>query len=256
MEYEQSLLMMGKEGGNAFVNSKLATLFGLVVAASLIVGFLQWRESKQLASENAQLRSAADAAQTAESPTIAKEVDAEKDGAAAEKLELLKLRNEVRQLRENTKELEKLRAELATARAETSRLRTAQTSNAATPTNAPGFVGKEGWRFAGYSSPETTVQSLLYSMASGDYDAFIAGVAPADRETFLKEGDLTREKFTAESTQGSDKIAGYRILGREASSTDEKVVLSVEVLEVNGKSKPQSMVFIRDGQEWRMTHRK
>jgi len=238
------------------VNSKLATLFGSVAAASLVVGFLQWREGKQLAAENAQLRSTVEAAQTPESPTTAKEVDPEKDSAASEKLELLKLRNEVRQLRESAKELERLRGEVAAAKAENGRLKTAQPSNVATPTNALGFVGKEGWRFAGYSSPETTVQSLLYSMATGDFDAFIAGVAPADRETFLKEDDLTKEKFAAESTQGTDKIAGYRILGREASSTDEKVVLSVEVLEVNGKSKPQSMVFIRDGQDWRMTHRK
>jgi hypothetical protein len=51
-------------------------------------------------------------------------------------------------------------------------------------------------------------------------------------------------------------MVGYRILGRDPSSTDEQVVLSVEVLEANGKIQQQPLTFIRDGQEWKMTHRK
>ena len=233
------------------MSSKLATLLG--VAALLVVGFLEWRQRKQLVAENAQLRSAIEAAQTAQSPSTAKEGDPEKDGVAAEKLELLRLRNEVSQLRESAKDLERLRAELAAAKAETSRLRTAESSSVSPAANAPGpgLVAKQDWRFTGYSSPETTLQSLLYSMGTGDFDAFMAGHAPAARESFLKESDLTKEKFAAESTQEMEKIVGYRIVRREPSSTDEKVVLSFEVLEVDGKSKQQSMTFTREGQDWR-----
>jgi hypothetical protein len=207
-------------------------------------------------AENAQLRSTVEATQTDERPSAAKEVDPAKDGAAAEKLELLKLRNEVRQLRENAKELERLRAELAAAKAESSRLRTAQTSNGSTATNAPGFVARESWRFAGYSSPEAAVQSLIYSGAMGDFDAFLASLAPEQREELMKDASLTKEKFTAAMKQQTDKLAGYRIVGREASSTDEKVVLTVEFIEIDGKTKREPMGVRREGQEWKMSDRK
>jgi hypothetical protein len=236
------------------VNSKLATLVGLVAAASLVVGYLQWKEKDRLASENAQLRSALEPAQSADSSTPAQKIDPETTAAAtAEKLELLRLRNEVRQLREGAKELEKLRAEEAALKLENSRLRTAQAGGESTTTNAPGLVAKQDWRFAGYSSPETTLQSWSYSMATGDLDGFLEALAPADRESFMKKNDMTKakEKFAAEA-KGSDNIAGYRILGR-VSSTDEKVVLAIEILGVDGKSKQQAMIFIRDGQEWKMT---
>jgi hypothetical protein len=235
------------------VSWKLPTLLGLVAAASLVVGYLQWKEKERLASENAQLRSALEPTQTASSSTPAQKIDPETTTAAtAEKLELLRLRNEVRQLREGAKELEKLRAEEAALKLENSRLRTAQGGTESTTTNAPGLVARQDWRFAGYSSPETTIQSQLYSMAAGDFDGFLEALAPADRESFMKEDDMTREKFAAKAAKGSDNIAGYRILGR-VSSTDEKVVLAIEILEVGGKSKQQAMTFIRDGQEWKMT---
>jgi hypothetical protein len=237
------------------VNSKLATLFGLVEAASLVVGYLQWREKQRLVAENAQLRSAAEAAQTVENPSAAKEVDPEKNGEATEKLELLKLRNEVRQLRESAKELERLRAELAAAKAENSRLRTAQSSNGSTATNAPGLVARESWRFAGYS-PEATLQSLIYLGAMGDFDGFLASLAPEQREEFMKDASLSREKFTAAMKEQTDKLAGYRIVDREASFRDGKVVLSVEFIEVDGKTKREPWGFRREGQEWKMSDRK
>jgi hypothetical protein len=238
------------------VSSKLATLLGVITAASLVVGYLQWREKERLAAENAQLRSGVELAQTERPTTSAQEIDPGKNAAAeAEKLELLRLRNEVRQLREGAKELEKLRAEEATLKAENSRLRTAQGGGQSAPTNAPGLVAKQDWRFAGYSSPEATLQSLSYSMATGDFDGFLAAQAPADRESLLKDSTL-RERFPAETAQGSEKMAGYRIVGRDPSSTDEKVVLSVEVLEANGKIQQEPLTFIRDGKEWKMTHRK
>ena len=221
--------------------------------ASLVVGFLQWRERKQLAVENAQLRSAVDTAQMAESPSTAKEIDPENDTAAAEKLELLKLRNDVRQLRETAKELERLRAELAAAKAETSRLRTAQTSNGSTATNAAGFVAKESWRFAGYSSPEAAVQSLIYSAATGNMDGFLASLAPEEREELIKDANLTKEAFAAGMKEHTDKLAGFRIVSREASPTDDRVLLTVEFIEVDGKTKREPMTVRREGGEWKMS---
>ena len=233
------------------MNSKLAALLGLVAAASLVVGYLQWREKERLTAENAQLRSTLEPAQAASPSPPPDKINPETDAAAAaDKLELFRLRNEVRQLREGAKELERLRTEQAGLKLENSRLRMPGES---TPTNAPGLIAKQDWRFVGYSSPEATLQSLSYSMANGDYDGFIAALAPLDRETFIADSQMTKEKFALEAAQGAEKMAGYRILGRNPSSTDEKVILAIEVLEANGESKQQPLMFVRDGQEWKIT---
>ena len=234
------------------MNSKAATSLGLLAAASLVVGFLQWREKERLAAENARLRSLLEPAQNTSPSPPPRKIDSETDAAAAaDKLELLRLRNEARQLREGAKESEKLRAEQARLKLENSRLGTAPAGGEAT--NAPGLVAKQDWRFAGYGSPEATLQSFTYSMASGDLDGFIAALAPEDRELFMKDNAMTKEKFALDAAQGSEKMAGYRILGRDASSTDERVVLAIEVLKADGASEQQPLTFIRDGQEWKMT---
>ena len=227
-------------------------MLGLIAAASLVVAFLQWREKERFAAETAQLRSALEPGEATSPAPPPRKIDSETDADAADKLELLRLRNEVRQLREGAKELEKLRAELAASKVENSKLRAAQAGGQSPSTNAPGLVTRQDWRFAGYGSPEATVQSYLSAMASGDFEGFVAAFAPADREMF-KDSEMTKEKFAAKAGHGADQIAGYRILGRDPSSTDEKVVLAIELLDVNGKSKQQPLTFIRDGQEWRLT---
>jgi hypothetical protein len=235
------------------VKSKLPILLGFVAAASLVVAFLQWRAKERLAEETAQLRSALEPAEATSPAPPPRNVDSETDADAADKLELLRLRNEVRQLREGAKELDKLRAELAASKVENSGLRAAQAGGQSPSTNAPGLVTRQDWRFVGYSSPEATLQSFTYAMGSGDFDAFLAALAPADRELFMNNSQMTKEKFAAEAAQGAEKMVGYRILGRDPASTDEKVILAIEVLEADGKSKQQPLTFIRDGQEWRMS---
>jgi len=240
-EYEQSVSVLG--------NSKLASLLALFAAGALVVGYFQWREKERLAAENSQLRSVLQTA--AGPPPPAQKIEHETNAAAvAEKLELLRLRNEVRQLRKSAMELEKLRSQQAALKLEDARLKTA---GQAPSTNAPGLIARQDWRFAGYTSPEATLQTLSYSMAAGDFDGFVAGIAPAEREPFMKETE--REKFATDATKGVEKMAGYRILGRDPLSNDEQIVLAVELFEANGTSKQQPLTFIRDGQEWRMTQR-
>jgi hypothetical protein len=134
------------------VKSKLPILLGFVAAASLVLAVLQWREKERLAAETAQLRSALEPTEATISAPPRPKSDPETDAATADKLELLRLRNEVRLLREAAKELEKLRAELAASKVENSRLRAAQAGGQSPSTNAPGLVTRQDWRFAGYSS--------------------------------------------------------------------------------------------------------
>jgi hypothetical protein len=236
------------------MSSKLATLFGLVAAASLVVGFLQWREKERLVAENAQLRSAVELVPIESTSPPPQEVDPDKNSAAADKLELLRLRNEVRQLRESAKELEKLRAELSTTRGENSRLRTTQAQGGVTGTNGPGFLAKESWTFAGYSTPEAALQSWLYSTANGDLANSVASLVP-EQQPELKEGNetLTPEKFALDAKKGAERLAGFEIVGRESPSADD-VVLVVRVHDVNGHSRARPIQFKRIGAEWKLVN--
>jgi hypothetical protein len=124
-------------------------------------------------------------------------------------------------------------------------------------TGGTGFVGRDSWHFAGYNSPEAAVQSLIFSGAAGDFDTFLASLASAHREKLLKRPPgsppLTKEEFTEAMKRKTEKLVGYRIAGREPTATADKVLLSVEFIDVDGKRKQEPMAVIRDGQEWRMT---
>ena len=238
------------------MSSKLATLLGVIAATSLLVGYLQWREKERLLAENAQVRSAVEPTPIESTSPPAEEVAPDKNSAAAEKLELLKLRNEVRQLREGTKELEKVRAELSATRAENSRLRTGQAQGGVTGTNGPGFLARESWTFAGYSTPEAALQSWIYSMANGDLANSVASLVPEQQPAFNEQhGALTPEQFALDAKKGAQRLTGFEILGRESASADE-VVLVVQMHEVNGHSRARPIQFKRIGAEWKLVNYK
>src|SRR4051812_36271177 len=212
-------------------------LLGVGAAVSLLVGFFQWREKERLAAENLDLRSMTEVA-TAAPSTAPQTID--KGVTEAERGELLRLRSEVTQLQEKRKELEKLRSEVAAAKAENARLSALQV--AAIESKEPAFVDKGSWHFAGYSSPETALQSVIYSVASGDMAAVLASLTPKQQEQI--EADIkkrSKEAVTSEMRKEVDGMSGFRILGREASSTDERVKLSVEIYKLDGTKEHESM---------------
>jgi hypothetical protein len=177
-----------------------------------------------------------------------RQVDTDKTALAADNRELLQLRNEAVQLREKTKDLETLRAELVAANAENRRWNAGSEVRPIAGTNAPGFLAREKWSFAGYSTPESALQSFFYSVGSGNLETYLASLTPKRRDAFLAQPKPPNaEEFAAQTK----RIAGFRILGRELTRTDGSVVFGIEITETDGlRQKPVTLELF--GNEWKV----
>src|SRR5207247_2659168 len=126
----------------------------------------QWSAISQLRLENRALREEIQAmAQAAKRDTANTQAaqNEELGGLRAAAQEVRKLRNEVSQLRAQRSELEPLRDE-------NQRLKTApirSVSSAVQITQQPEYFARENWIFAGYATPEATLQSFLWAMREG-----------------------------------------------------------------------------------------
>src|SRR5581483_5050858 len=150
--------------------------------------------------------------------------------AEDEKAQLLRLRAEVGRLRQETNNVAKLREE-------NRQLRTAQAARQIVPPNRqptptqpdePQSVPKESWAFAGYASPEATVQSLLWALRQGDdqaFQAYLNGLTPELRDKIEK--DAASRGPNAFAGLGADEtgdMTGFRILETIPVSGDETLV--------------------------------
>ena len=78
------------------------------------------------------------------------------------------------------------------------------------------------FKFAGYATPEASVQSMLYLARQGRLEPLAAAVTPEEMERFK---DLMREKTDDQIKQGlvawANAMADYRVTEKEVISPDE-----------------------------------
>jgi hypothetical protein len=136
--------------------------------------------------------------------------------------ELLRLRNEVNQLTRRKKEL-------ASVQPENDRLRV-QLASAGTNKHdilPSGYVRKSVARNAGYTTPEATVETLLWAAQNKDLKAFLEGLAPETAKSlqasFARSGKSMEEIF-----KSTDQFPGFRILSKEEAGPGE-MKLSLEI---------------------------
>ena len=138
--------------------------------------------------------------------------------------ELLRLRGEVGQL-------ERRKRELSTIRTQNEQLRN---QLAAKGTSTPGgivlpadYIRKSAARFAGYGTPEDTVQSLLSAIQNRDVAGFVQAFSPeaAERTAARIQSRSSPEEFFKEA----DALPGLRIV-RKDKTADDIVTLTVEFL--------------------------
>ncbi|HEX5219745.1 MAG TPA: hypothetical protein VFZ59_09270 [Verrucomicrobiae bacterium] len=139
-------------------------------------------------------------------------------------VELLRLRGEVGQLERRKRELSNLRSENGILR----------TQVAIKGTNAPGvfilpadYIKKSAAKFAGYGTPEDTVQSLLAAIQNRDVNAFVEAFSPEEAERVaarIQSGSSPDEFF-----KEADIIPGLRIVKKDKDA-DDTVTLTVELL--------------------------
>src|SRR6266436_5815096 len=101
--------------------------------------------------------------------------------------ELLRLRGEAGRLRKENQELAKLREENQQLRAA---MTASQGLHASKLTPEADYWPKDSWVFAGYATPESTLQSLLWSASKGEMKSLLAsttGEAQKHLEDDLKQ---------------------------------------------------------------------
>jgi hypothetical protein len=136
---------------------------------------------------------------------------------------LPKLRNEIGQLRSR-------QADLVAARAENARLLELHRTGTVRVT-PPGFTTKEQLSFAGYATPEATVQTLLWAIREGDYELAMQSCVPEHRERvhFESLSPTHREKainsFKKREEQRTMKYFSDFAVAQREQLSDEAVVL-------------------------------
>jgi len=164
--------------------------------------------------------------------------------------DLAKLRNEVSQRRE-------VRSDLAAARSENARLLEAkQTGALISREPPPGFVSRDNLTFAGYATPEATLQSLFWALRDGDMMAAMRSMPVDDEELVRLEKMPAQERARIEEEFKSDaevrlmkQFNDFAVVSREDISDDE-VVLHIRS-SVATNTFPHALK--RFGSEWKIT---
>jgi hypothetical protein len=239
----------------------MRTNIGKIVAAVFVAGILlvtetalirQGRVISRLQREHRSLRGEIQAKEQAannDAATTRTALDEELGRLRAEAREVHKLRNEVSQLRAQRSELEKLRAE-------NQRLKTApiaSVSSAVQDAQQPEYFDKENWIFAGYATPEATLQSFLWAMREGDWKNLQASVT-AEGLARIGKGPGNEEFAARIEEENKRKVggtAGFRILERKAISEDE-VALRIHADGSGSSTGDQNIVLKRLDGEWKV----
>jgi len=169
---------------------------------------------------------------------------------SGEHTELLRLRNEIRQLRAQKREAEKLREENQRLAAEI------KSGNVTPPklSDMEGYVAKETWANIGFTTPEATLQTLLWAMSTANLEQLLQCVIPEAARHFQqqleRQPDQFRKDFFGEGNLLS-KVTGFRIAERTTLAED-KIRLGIQVV-ANGAILP--LEIWRVGNDWKVDMR-
>lgn len=101
---------------------------------------------------------------------------------------------------------------------------------------------------AGYATPEAALQTVLWSMAQGDLNAYIA--SSTDREIANLSADKhgrTREQVFALATDSLTNVTGVQILDRQNKAPDAVILL----VHLEGEAKARLLGFRKVGAAWK-----
>lgn len=188
-------------------------------------------EVRRLASENASI--ARIRAENQELQTLRVEIR-----------DLHKLRNEVRQLREQAKGLPSVRTENERLRATVSR---SATKSAPAVDSRPSFT-LDTLTFAGYATPEATLQTMFWAARQGDLDAAMKCFSDEARKEIVGESPDDVRRGMEEMVK---RFQGLRIAARRVISADE-IQLGIQLSQGNDTPEEETIPFKLVGGEWRL----
>ena len=238
------------------MNPRLKNFVALIVAAAMAVMlFLQARTQSRLRDEIRSLREQLSSQETSERERVAdllNQTKASAQTANREQLpELLRLRAEVGNLRGQSNQLIRLTEENRRLNAAVAAAN--RTLSEPKPSSAPAgdLVPRTAWNFAGFATPDDTVQSAGWAVINGDLKTFLSSLTSSEQERFRAEmqGKSDAEMAAMMSRQ-HEKTTGYRINDREMLSADEQIITISFVQD--GQDHTTKMRMRRIDNEWKM----
>lgn len=77
-------------------------------------------------------------------------------------------------------------------------------------------------RYAGYATPEASIQSSIWAGSQGDFKSFLAGCTPEQIERFQRKmAGKSPEQIAQETRAWASAVADYKITGKDIVSADE-----------------------------------
>lgn len=223
-------------GTGAFTLLKLMTMTNLKIGLSTIVVagaattlVIQHQAQAKLREENESLRQRVEqlGQLQADNERLSNLVARAKSSSAdGQPNDLLRLRSEVAFLRQQTNEVGKLRTE-------NRQLRSAPASQTASAPSQPLNIDllKESCAFAGYATPEATLQSMIWAQNTGNAKSFLTCLMPEEAQKLLDKD----YKGKSESEIGKDiaddmeGLGGMRIT-RKVVLSDDEVILNIQMM--------------------------
>ncbi len=234
------------------MNSKAALGFLAVLAAFIVLVGWAKKRATEIDTQSAALQRKVTELQNALDKERSQPEVEKSDGLAhEEKLELMRLRNEVTQLRASNAALAKLEAENA-------RLATGlQNVRAQSPSSnrQPG-IERDQWNFQGYSTPEAAYMSALWALKEGQVQTVLASFTPEERQRFETDNQGGSPEEIADVLKKQiGSVSALRITRREQVSPTE-VVLQTQMYTsiddgVRKQAVPQAVRMRLVDSEWK-----
>jgi hypothetical protein len=178
------------------------------------------------------------------------------------------LRNENEQLNRNSAELLKLRGEVGLLRsqaAEFARLKQElhqpeKTEQRQPPDQKPDAVAvndfpKESWGFAGYATPDATLQTWAWAMSRGDERTMLNCLTTDGTEAMagFLTGQKTDQPIVAGIINSMGNIPGYKITdNRVVSASEILVAMLITPSNPSDANKGMTMRLRKVGNEWKI----
>ncbi len=180
-------------------------------------------------------------------------VEQETSTAEAGQIERLRLENrDLHKLRNEVAQLRKLKPELERAQAENTRLRQARQAREQLTRlhEMPGYVPRETWVDAGFSTPEAVAQTLFWALNAAKFERVIDSLTPDIRANIGKEIQNPTEQQRQQVSSVWGELKGYRISEKTVINSDE-VVLGLQAAIFGEKT--LKIPLKRVGNEWKIS---
>lgn len=158
--------------------------------------------------------------------------------------ELLRLRNQVSQLARRERELAGVAVENQRLRGQVA----AAVTNAAKALPS-GYIRKSAARYLGYTTPEATLETMLWAIRSDDITNVLAAFSPEIAEQ-MQQKLMRDEKFAEQFFKGAQALPGFHVLDRVA--TDSNTMELKVSITPNNSDEARPMRFRLISGEWKV----